>query len=302
MPLPPAFQAQVDAFVEYLVVEVGRAPATVEAYARDLADWGHFLFGRGHDDFAAVPRADLEDYLARLRRQRRLSNATVLRKLSSLRGLHRFLVREGASSHDPTADLDSPRRARHLPAVLSVEQCRVLLATPDRSTPQGLRDAAMLALMYAAGLRVSELVGVETTGVDLREGSVRVTGKGRKTRLVPVAAPALALVARYLGEAREAFHPGERQAALFLTARGRPMTRVNFWYRLKRYLAQAGLPPEASPHTLRHSFATHLLQGGADLRAIQEMLGHASLSTTEIYTHVSPGHLRETFEQKHPRA
>lgn len=300
--LPGAFPHQIDLFLEFLIVEVGRAEKTAEAYARDLGDYAHFLFGRGHDDFSAVSRQELVDYLARLRTERRLAPRSLARKLSSLRGLHRFLVREGLSAQDPTADLDGPQPARHLPHVLTAEQCRVLLLAPDRATPRGLRDAAMLALMYAAGLRVSELVGLKLENLDFRQGLVRVRGKGSKTRLVPVAQPALELVALYLDHAREKFVVDPSEPGVFLTSRGRPMSRVNFWGLLKRYLAQAGLPPETSPHTLRHSFATHLLQGGADLRAIQEMLGHASLSTTEIYTHVSPEHLRETFETKHPRA
>lgn len=300
--LPASFQHQIDLFLEYLLVELGRAEKTAEAYFTDLSDYAHFLFGRGHDDFAKVERADLEQYLGRLHSERRLAAASVMRKLASVRGLHRFLVREGLSAQDPSADLDGPKLPRRLPQVLSVEQCRRLLQAPDRTTARGLRDAAMLALMYAAGLRVSELLGLQTASVDFREGLVRVRGKGNKTRLVPVAEPALELVGAYVHHARPAFVHEESEPALFLSQQGRGMTRARFWQILKHYLLQAGLPRETSPHTLRHSFATHLLEGGADLRVIQEMLGHASLSTTEIYTHVSPEHLRETYERKHPRA
>lgn len=299
---PPAFLHQTDLYLEYLIVELGRAEKTAEAYLVDLSDYAHFLCGQGHDDFAAVERGELEAYLGRLRSERRLAATSVMRKLASLRGLHRFLVREGLSQVDPSADLDGPKLPARLPHVLSQEQCRRLLQAPNLATAAGLRDAAMLALMYAAGLRVSELVGLQTGSVDFREGLVRVRGKGGKTRLVPVAAPALELVQAYLQYAREEFAPGAQEPALFLSQRGTGMTRNRFWQILKSYLAQTGLPRETSPHTLRHSFATHLLEGGADLRAIQEMLGHASLSTTEIYTHVSPEHLRETYETKHPRA
>lgn len=299
---PPAFQHQIDLFLEYLIVELGRAEKTAEAYGGDLSDYAHFLFGRGHDDFTKVERAELEAYLGRLHSERRLAAASVMRRLASLRGLHRFLVREGLSQTDPSADLEGPKLPRRLPQVLSVEQCRRLLQAPDRTTHWGLRDAAMLALMYAAGLRVSELVGLEMAGVDFREGLVRVRGKGNKTRLVPVAEPALELVWAYLHDARDGFVHEEDEPALFLSQQGRGMTRARFWQILRKYIVQTGLPRETSPHTLRHSFATHLLEGGADLRAIQEMLGHASLSTTEIYTHVSPEHLRETYESKHPRA
>lgn len=302
MSLPGQFQHQIDLFLEHLIVEVGRAEATAEAYARDLTDYAHFLFGHGHDDFAVVGRTELEDYLARLRTQRRLAASTVARKLSSIRSLHRFLVREEITDQDPSADLDSPRSGRHLPQVLSVPQCVALLQAPNRKTPQGLRDAAMLALMWSSGLRVSELVNLQVTNLDFRRGLVRVRGKGNKTRLIPVAEFGLDLVRQYLEEARDYFPGADREPALFLTRRGGPMTRTNFWYLTKRYVREAGLPRETTPHTLRHSFATHLLQGGADLRVIQEMLGHVSLSTTEIYTHVSPEHLRETFEEKHPRA
>ena len=300
--LPPLFRHQMDLFLEFLVVEFGRSEKTIEAYCRDQEDYGHFLFGRGHDDFSQVPHGVLLDYLAQLRSQRRLAPSSISRKLSSLRNLHRFLVREGLSTEDPTADLDTIKTPRPLPHVLSAAECRALLLAPDPLTPRGCRDAAMLALMYAAGLRVSELVNLQVENLDFRQGQVRVRGKGDKTRLVPVAAAALALVRRYLDGWRASFKPADNEPGLFLTSRGKPMSRTNFWMTLKGYLAQAGLPPETSPHTLRHSFATHLLQGGADLRAIQEMLGHASLSTTEIYTHVSPEHLRETFEKKHPRA
>jgi len=300
--LPGAFQHQMDLYLEYLIVEVGRSEKTAEAYARDQEDYAHFLFGHGHDDFSAVGRAELVDYLAGLRTGRRLAASSIARKLSSLRNLHRFLVREGLATQDPTADLDGPKPTRRLPHVLTAEQCRALLLAPDRATPRGMRDAAMLALMYASGLRVSELVNLQLENVDFRQGQVRVRGKGGKTRLVPVAQPALELVALYVDHDRDAFVGDEGEQGVFLTHRGRPMGRTNFWMLIKRYLAVAGLPPETSPHTLRHSFATHLLQGGADLRAIQEMLGHASLSTTEVYTHVSPEHLRETFETKHPRA
>jgi len=298
----PRFRHQLDLFLEFVIVELGRAEHTAEAYSADLEDYAHFLFGQGHDDFAAVERQELEAYLAQLRTERGLAASSVARKLSAIRNLHRFLVREGLSRQDPTADLDGPRLPQRLPHVLSAEQCRLLLQAPDRSDPRGLRDAAMLALMYAAGLRVSELVGLEIGSLDFRQGQVRVRGKGGKTRVVPVAEPALDLVRLYLEQARDRFPHAESEQALFLTRRGRAMTRSNFWRRLKGYLAQTGLPRETSPHTLRHSFATHLLQGGADLRAIQEMLGHASLGTTEVYTHVSPEHLRETYDSKHPRA
>jgi integrase/recombinase XerD len=283
-------------------VEKQRGERTIEAYTRDLEDWGHFLCGRGHEDYAAVPPADLEDYLSRLRRRQRLAPSTIARRLSSLRGLHRFLLANRDSTVDPTANLDTPRRARHLPQVLSQAQCYRLLDAPDRESAVGLRDAAMLGLMWAAGLRISELVSLRKMDLDLEGGMVRVLGKGDKQRFVPAEGLAVGLLAAYLMHGREQFNPPPAQDALFVTSRGGPMTRQNFWQRVKEYVKLAGLPRDTSPHTLRHSFATHLLQGGADLRSIQEMLGHASLATTEIYTHVSPEHLRKVFAERHPRA
>ncbi len=302
MSLPAGFDHQIDLLVEHLVVERGLADNTVSAYQRDLEQYAHFLHGRGYDDFRQTQREDVTDFLARLRRQQNQSSATVARKLSSLRQMHRFLVREGLTDVDPTANVASPTLPEHLPSVLVVEECRALLNAPDQSTSFGLRDAAMLWLMYSSGLRVTELVNLRIHDLNFKEGILRVTGKGGKQRLIPVAPTVISLVQTYLAVARQEFVKDIREDALFLSARGRPMTRVRFWGLFKEYARQAGLPEEISPHVLRHSFATHLLAGGADLRAIQEMLGHSSLSTTEIYTHLSTADLRETYDQTHPRA
>jgi integrase/recombinase XerD len=242
------------------------------------------------------------DFISFLQRERGLARSTVARKLSSVRGLYKFLVVDGRTDADPAADVDLPKPVQRLPKVLSVAQCQRLLETPDRSTPDGLRDAAMIALLYAAGLRVSELVALRLHELSLSEGLVRTTGKGSKERIVPVAPMALHLVRRYLDEAREEFDPEPSEDGIFLTRLGRPFSRGGFWAKLKQYVSLAGLPEDTSPHTLRHSFATHLLSGGADLRAIQEMLGHANLQTTEIYTHVSTEDLRRIYEDAHPRA
>ncbi len=302
MSLPDGFTQQVDLLTEHLVVERGLADNTVEAYRRDLEQYAHFLNGRGHDNFTTAQRADVNDFLSGLRRDQHRSSATVARKLTSLRQMHRFLVREGLTETDPTANIAPPKSTERLPEVLTVEECRVLLEVPERSTPLGLRNAAMLWLMYACGLRVSELVNLSIHDLNFEEGILRVTGKGGKQRLVPVAPAVLDLVQTYLTTARQEQVKDTREDALFLSERGQAMTRVWFWSIFKEYALQAELAPDVSPHTLRHSFATHLLAGGADLRVIQELLGHSSLNTTEIYTHLAPEDLRETYEQAHPRA
>jgi len=299
---PQRMHETISAFAAYLAVDRGLADNTVAAYSRDVRDYGEFLRGRGVRGYADAARQDVIDFISHLQRDRGLTRSTIARKLSSVRGLYRFLLIDGRSEADPAADVDSPKRARRLPGVLTVQECRRLLETPDRSEPQGLRDAAMIALLYACGLRVSELVSLRMHELHQDEGLVRTVGKGSKERIVPVAPLALHLVGRYLEEARPDLqrYPGED--AIFLTRLGRPFSRGGFWARLKQYVRLAGLPEDTSPHTLRHSFATHLLSGGADLRAIQEMLGHASLSTTEVYTHVSAEDLRRIYDNSHPRA
>lgn len=296
------FRTRMDLLVEHLVVERGLSDLTVEAYLRDLEQYAHFLHGRGRDDFTDATREDVIAYFERATRTLGLKRSTVERKLASARRMHKFLVAEGVTERDPTANIAAPRPARRLPKALTVEQCLALLAAPGRDTPEGLRDAAMLTLMYATGLRVSELVSLRVHSMDFERGTVRVRGKGDKERVVPIAGPALALVREYLEQARGALVRDPGEEGLFLSRLGRPMTRVWFHRLLKSYLPAAGIPPETSPHTLRHCFATHLMEGGADLRVIQELLGHASLATTELYTHVSAAHLREVYEARHPRA
>ncbi|MFP4249622.1 MAG: site-specific tyrosine recombinase XerD [Armatimonadota bacterium] len=292
----------VEDFADFLRIDRNLAENTVSAYCTDLRDFGDFLRGRGVEAYTDASRQDVIDFVSFLQRDRGLARSTVARKLSSVRGLYRFLLLEERTDLDPAADVDLPKPAQRLPKVLSVEQCQRLLETPDRSTPEGLRDAAMIALLYAAGLRVSELVALRMHELSLSEGLVRTTGKGAKERIVPVAPLALHLVKRYLDEARDEFDPEPSEDGIFLTRLGRPFSRGGFWATLKKYVTLADLPEDTSPHTLRHSFATHLLSGGADLRAIQEMLGHANLQTTEIYTHVSTEDLRKIYEEAHPRA
>lgn len=297
------YEEQVEGFIEYLVVERSRSENTVAAYRRDLADYSRWLSSRGKSSFAQADTEDIREYLAQLQRLQKRTRATAARRLSAIRMLYRYLVREGEAQRDPTVNVESPKLGRRLPHVLSVEECARLLRAPRRDNPLELRDAAMLALMYATGLRVSELVGLQRGNVNVEQGIVRITGKGNKERIIPAAPVAMDLVNNYMATVRPTLVRDEREDAIFLTHRGKPMTRINFWSRLKRlYLPRAGLAEDTSPHTLRHSFATHLLQGGADLRAIQEMLGHASLGTTQIYTHISQPYLRGVYEQRHPRA
>ena len=283
------------------MVERQLADNTVAAYTRDLEQYAHYLSGQGCSDFTQATREHARAYLESLGTKLGLKRSTIERKLTAVRRLHKYLVFEGVTKSDPTANLQSPRPARPLPKILSVDQCLALLSAPDRETVEGLRDAAMLSFMYATGLRVSELVACGCLRWTSR-GTLRGRGKGNKDRVVPLARPALRLVPRYMEQSRGQLLRDPAEEGLFLTRLGRPMTRVRFHQILKSYLPQAGVPRETSPHTLRHAFATHLLEGGADLRVIQELLGHESLATTEIYTHVSAGHLREVYREAHPRA
>jgi integrase/recombinase XerD len=257
----------------------------------------HFRFLTAGGIFAlrGVDELQLILYLGALRRAQ-MAPATVMRRLSALRGFYRHLVKEELLASDPTANLPAARLIHHLPSVLSIEEVEQLLAQPRGDTTRGLRDRALLELLYATGLRVSELVGLRRGDLNLDQGLVRCLGKGGKERIVPVGEPACRAVRAYL-EARHDAAP-----ALFLGNKGKSLTRVAFWRIISRYARQAGLRATVSPHTLRHSFATHLLDGGADLRTIQELLGHASIATTQIYTHVSVDRLREDYRAYHPRA
>ncbi len=298
-----AFEEQLEGFIEYLVVERARSDNTVAAYRRDLSDYAEFLRRRGKESYGEATAEDVREYLTQLQTKQRRRRSPAARRLSAIRMLHRYLLREGLAEADPTVAIETPKLGRRLPHVLTVEECQRLLRAPRLDDPLELRDAAMITLMYATGLRVSELVSLQLGNVNFEEGIVRVVGKGGKERIVPVARPALELLRLYIDQVRPMLAKSREERGLFLSKRGRPMTRINFWMRLKRmYLPRAGLSPETSPHTLRHSFATHLLEGGADLRAIQDMLGHASLATTQIYTHVGKSRLREVYEEKHPRA
>lgn len=292
---------QIELFAESLIVERGMSRNTAEAYATDSRQWADYLRSKGKWSFADADRDDVWAYLEGLKK-RGLARTSVARKQSSMRQLYRFLAREGLSETDPTADIDAPRRHRQLPEVLTANECRRLLEAPDPSTDRGLRDTAMLYLLYATGLRVSEMVSLRLQDIHWEMQAIRTIGKGNKERVIPVASAALAFIGRYIADVRPKVAARGEEDAVFLNNRGRRFSRVGIWKIIRRHALDAGISRRVTPHTLRHSFATHLLEGGADLRAIQEMLGHADLSTTEIYTHTSDAHLRETYDKMHPRA
>jgi len=289
-----------DRFLEHLVVERGLAQNSLEAYRRDLTRYAEYLKGRGKE-VTRLDRAEVPRYLLALR-EAGLSPRSVARHLSAVRQFHRFLVREGRATADPTAHLESPRPWQRLPTVLTSEEVERLLAPSEATTPQALRDRAMLEVLYASGLRVSELVGMRLGDLDLTVGVVRVVGKGHKERLVPLGDAAVASLRSYLAKGRPRLEKRRPSPHLFLGRHGRGLTRQMFWQLLKRYVRAAGITKRVTPHTLRHSFATHLLERGADLRSVQLMLGHADIGSTQIYTHLSRGHLKAMYDKYHPRA
>jgi integrase/recombinase XerD len=292
-------------FLDHLKVERELSAATLEAYGRDLAAFTGFAAGRRVVNVADVRTIDVLEYLAHLT-DRRLAARSQARRLIALRQLFKFLKAERIRADDPTEEVDLPRFGRRLPDFLSVDEVDRLLAAPDRKTPRGVRDGAMLETLYATGLRVSELVKLRLGDLNFDGGYLIAHGKGKKERLVPLGEVALASLRLYVETARPHFlRPASAARAgdgLFLTRLGRRMTRQGFWKLLGQHAVAAGITKAISPHKLRHSFATHLVERGADLRAVQAMLGHADIGTTEIYTHVSRGHLRAVYDKFHPRA
>lgn len=290
-------QAVIDRFIDHLWLVEGLAPQTLDAYRRDLTQLAVWLTAR-QDQLLTATRAQLLAYLADRSRQG-VRARTLARQLSAYRRFYRLQARERAMA-DPTAQIELPRLGRPLPSSLTEADVEALLAAPEVQTPQGLRDRAMLELLYATGLRVSELVGVPLIGVDLVRGVVRVTGKGGRERLVPLGDQAREWVTRYRREVRPLWVRAP-EPALFLTRLGRGMSRQAFWQLVRRYALRAGIATPLSPHTLRHAFATHLVNHGADLRVVQMLLGHADLSTTQIYTHVARARLQALHAAHHPR-
>jgi integrase/recombinase XerD len=291
---------QVAEYLGTLRSECGASRNTLAAYGRDLEDFSRYLRSRRLEPPAVTP-GDVVTWLERLR-ARGLAPASVARRLSAVRGFYRHLVREGDARRDPTEHLDAPRSTRPLPKALSPESARLLVEAPDTSRPAGVRDRAVLELLYATGMRASECLGLRGEDLNLAAGYVICTGKGSRQRLVPVGAEALAWVRRYLGEVRPR-HTRRRDAGrLFVNPRGGPLSRQSLWTLVRRAAAAAGLRRRVSPHMLRHSFASHLLEGGADLRSVQAMLGHADISTTQIYTHLPTAALKRMYLAHHPRA
>ncbi|HKX95766.1 MAG TPA: site-specific tyrosine recombinase XerD [Methylibium sp.] len=299
MPLPAASAEAIDCFLDALWLEDGLAANTLAAYRRDLTLYAQWLAAEGGKAIDASAESDLLGYASERHAGSRASSTN--RRLTVFKRYFRWALREHRLAADPTLKLQTARQPLRVPKTLSEAQVEALLDAPDTDTPLGLRDRAMLELMYASGLRVSELVTLKSVHVGLAEGALRVTGKGSKERVVPFGEEAHGWLARYLREARAAILGGQASDALFVTARGGAMTRQAFWGLVKKHACAAGIEVALSPHTLRHAFATHLLNHGADLRAVQMLLGHADISTTTIYTHVARERLKALHAQHHPR-
>jgi integrase/recombinase XerD len=292
---------RLERFSDHLAVEKGASPLTTEAYLNDLARFATFCPIKGATTPAAATAKILREYVYHLK-DLGLSPASIRRNVSAVRSYFKFMLGEGELVRDPSERLEAPKRWRTLPEVLTVDEVTRLIAAPGLEEPLAFRDRAMLELAYGAGLRVSEWISLTTKDVLMDDHLVRVFGKGSKERLVPIGRSAIAATAIYLRELRPRLEKGQGKGVMFLNARGEPLSRMGAWKILRKYVDIAGIKKAVSPHTLRHSFATHLLEGGADLRAVQEMLGHADISTTQIYTHVDREYLRSVHKQFHPRA
>lgn len=297
--LPAQVQAQIDQFCDTLWLEDGLAKNSLEAYRRDLRLFAEWLHVNGQKHLLQVTESDIFSYVAAKHSVSKATSAN--RRMTVLKRYYQQAFRQNQISINPCTKLRSAKQANRLPKTLSEKQVEALLQAPDETTPLGLRDRTMLELLYACGLRVTELVSLKSFEVSLNDGVLRVTGKGSKTRLVPFGEVARLWLQRYLSEGRPAILNGQIDDALFVTARGGAMTRQMFWVVIKKCAAQAGITSPLSPHTLRHAFATHLLNHGADLRVVQLLLGHADISTTQIYTHVARERLKQLHAQHHPR-
>ena len=297
----------IEKFLTYLSVEKGFSENTLAAYRNDLVQMSGFVqenAGRRHfsPSWANFTRQMMLSYQLQLK-ERNYANTTLARKVAAAKSFFKFMVAEGHLKDNPTENVSSPNVGRLLPKPISIAQVRKLLEQPTKlSTPEAKRDSAMLSLLYASGMRVSELISLNVGDVDTKEDFVRCFGKGSKERMIPIARKASVTVQEYHEEARPKLAHGKGEKALFLNRRGERLTRQGFWQILKGYAKAAGLSSEITPHTLRHSFATHMLSGGADLRSVQELLGHANISTTQVYTHLTSEHVRRTYEKTHPRA
>ena len=288
-------------FADYIALEQGLSPRTIEAYERDLARFAEYAGLKGAAAPAAINATMLREFVYHLK-DLGLAPASIRRSVSAIRTYFRFLVGDGIVTADPSERLETPKRWRSLPEVLSVEEIQRLMASPTLDDALVFRDRALLELAYGAGLRVSEWITLGVRDLMLDDGVIRVFGKGSKERLVPIGRAAITAAAVYLRELRPKLEKGEGKGVLFLNSRGKPLTRMGAWKILRGHVERAAITKHVSPHTLRHSFATHLLEGGADLRAVQEMLGHVDIATTQIYTHVDREYLRQVHRSYHPRA
>ena len=289
-----------EGFRDYLALEAGHSPLTVESYLRDMTRMVRFAELKNVRAPGQVTRGFLRDFIYALK-DLGLEPATIRRQVSAIHTYYRFLLGEGAVEDDPSDRLETPRRSRTLPDVLSLKEVEAMLASPQTDEPLAWRDRALLELAYGAGLRASELSGLSVSDLVMSDGLVRVIGKGSKERLVPIGRQVIGAVSVYLNTIRPQLDRGKTEGRLLLNARGQPLSRVGIWGVVKQHAKRAEIRKRVTPHTLRHTFATHLLEGGADLRAVQEMLGHADLSTTQIYTHVDREYLRKVHRQFHPR-
>lgn len=297
----PLFESLLGRFLNHLVLDKGLSPNTQAAYENDIRRYLVFLQERGIEDIPMVCAQDVRDLVVLLS-EMGMEKSSLARNITSIRMFHRYLVGENVMETDPSEHIEIPKKDHKLPIVLEIPEVERLLEQPDLSLPRGIRDRAMLEFMYAAGVRVSELVGLAQSDVMEEEGFARVFGKGSKERIVPVGDVAIQYILRYRRDVRPDFCRKDKAGdTLFLSMRGRQLTRVAVWKILKAYALEAGILKNISPHTLRHSFATHLLEGGADLRSVQEMLGHADISTTQIYTHLDREYLKEVIQTFHPR-
>lgn len=287
-------------FIDYLRVEKGLAKNSLEAYTRDIRRYFVFLQKQGITNPVKITRTHISDFLFSMRQE--LSVISIARMLSTIKSFHTFLVRERVAAHDPADLIETPKTEKRIPSYLTSEEVNRFLKAPNLHSPQGLRDKAIIELMYASGLRISEAAGIQSQDLNLEINFVKCKGKGSKERIIPFGRTAAHFLERYMVEARPALAKGKQVSQVFLAQGGRPLTRQSIWKAIKIFLKGAGIRKHASPHTLRHSFATHLLEHGADLRSVQEMLGHASITTTQIYTHINQSRLKSIHSKFHPRA
>lgn len=291
----------IDQFIHYLAVEKGLAANTLESYQRDMVAYIAYLQKQGINRIEESSRNHIVGYLFTLQEKGR-ATATLSRNMASIRAFYQFLVRDRYLDKDPSIHLETPKIEKRLPKVLSVEEVERLLESPPQDHPAGLRDKAMLELLYATGIRVSELVQLAVGDVNLEMGFLKCMGKGSKERIIPLGSVAIQVVEQYIRTGRHRLVKDPDETALFLNHLGKQLTRQGFWKIIKRYARESHIRSEITPHTLRHSFATHLLENGADLRSVQEMLGHADISTTQIYTHVTRTRIKDVYAKTHPRA